>query len=66
VLRGRKRVGSTTRSVGAGTAAFTVKLNAGAKRTLQRSRRLALTVRITVTPPAGSAFKATRKVTLRR
>ena len=28
--------------------------------------RLALTVRITVTPPAGSAFTETRKVTLRR
>ena len=53
--------------VGAGSAAFTVKLNSRrGKRTLQRSRRLALTVRVTVTPPAGSAFTETRKVTLRR
>jgi plastocyanin len=66
VLVKRKRVGTATRSVNAGNAAFTVKLDAGAKRTLQRSRKLALTVRITVTPPAGPAFIETRKVTLRR
>ena len=66
VLLKRKRVGTATRSVNAGSAAFTVKLDRGAKRTLQRSRRLALTVRITVTPPTGSAFSETRKVTLRR
>lgn len=66
VLIKRKRVGTTTRTVNAGTAAFTVKLSAGAKRTLKRSRRLAFTVRVTVTPPAGPAFTETRKVTLRR
>ena len=66
VLAKRKRVGSTTKSVGAGTASFSVKLNASAKRTLQRSRRLSLTVRITVTPPTGPAFTATKAVNLRR
>jgi plastocyanin len=66
VLSKRKRVGSTTRSVAAGRVSFTVKLNAAAKRTLQRGRKLTLTVRITVTPPSGPAFTARRTVTLRR
>ena len=66
LLAKRKRVGSTTRSVNAGTASFTVRLNAGAKRTLQRSRKLSVTVRITVTPPTGAAFTATRTVSLKR
>jgi plastocyanin len=66
VLAKRKRVGRTTRTVGAGKATFTVPMNAAARRTLRRARRLALTVRITVAPPSGAAFTATRSVTLRR
>jgi plastocyanin len=66
ILAKRKRLGRTTRTVAAGRASFTVKLNARAKRTLQRTRRLTLTVRITVTPPSGPAFTTTRTVSLRR
>jgi plastocyanin len=66
VLSKRKRVGSTTRSVNTGRASFTVTLDRGAKRTLQRGRKLTLTVRITVTPPSGRSFTATKAVSLRR
>jgi hypothetical protein len=66
VLAKNKRVGSLTRSVNAGRASFTVKLNTSAKRTLQRGRKLSLTVRVTVTTPASAPFGATRTVRLRR
>jgi hypothetical protein len=62
----RIRVGSSTKSVAAGTATFTVKLNSAAKKALRSKRKLALTVKITVTPASGDPFTATSKVILRR
>jgi plastocyanin len=48
-----------------GTVHFTVPLNAKAKRALRAHRRLAVTVRIVLTPTAGSALTITRSVLLR-
>lgn len=53
------------RPVGAGRVAFTVKLNSVARRALRRSGRLAISLRLTVTPPTGTAYTATRTVILR-
>jgi hypothetical protein len=63
---GRKpvSVGRLTKAAGAGKLAFSVSLNAKAKRALRKGK-LALTVKITVTPAAGSAFSATRAVSLK-
>jgi plastocyanin len=52
-------------SVGAGRVAFTVQLSAAARRALRRNGRLAISLRLTVTPPSGAAYTATRAVTLR-
>lgn len=54
------------RSVGAGRVAFGVRLNAAARRVLRRDRRLAISLRLTVTPPTGSSYSATRAVVVRR
>jgi hypothetical protein len=62
----RVKVGSSTRSANAGTVTFTVKLNSAAKKAVRTKRKLALTVRITVTPPSGDPFTATSTVTVRR
>ena len=61
-----KRIIASSKRVTAGTARFTVKLNAAARRTLKRRGKLTLTVRITVTPASGTPFTATRTVTLKR
>jgi hypothetical protein len=50
----RIRVGSQTRhSKGAGTTAFTVRLGAAGRRALLRAHRLAVDLRVVVTPPTG-------------
>jgi len=61
------RVGSTRkRSKGSGRTSFVAKLNARARLALQRRKRLALTVRVVVTPPAGTRTARLYRVTLRR
>jgi hypothetical protein len=51
-------------AVGAGQRSFAVKLNANARRALKRHHRLALKVKITLTPAGGEATSVTRSVTL--
>lgn len=59
----RVRVGRLIReSVSAGEASFRVRLDAPARRALKRHRRLALVVRITLTPPHGTPSSITRTV----
>ena len=52
-------------SVGAARVSFAVPLSAAARRALRRNGRLAITFRLTVTPPSGTAYTATRAVILR-
>jgi hypothetical protein len=52
------------RSVGGKRVEFAVALDAAAKRALRKRGRLAVTVRITVTPASGRRYTATRRVTL--
>jgi plastocyanin len=60
-------VGRSLRSsVGSGRAAFTVSLGATARRALRRSGRLAISLRVTVTPSEGAPYTATKSVVLRR
>jgi len=57
------RVGRLVRSsLYAGTTSFTVPLNAKGKATLRRHRRLALNVKITLTPLHGAAVTLTRGI----
>jgi plastocyanin len=59
----RVRVGRLVRSsLYAGTTSFTVPLNAKGKAALRRHRRLALTVKLTLTPLHGAAVTVTRGV----
>jgi hypothetical protein len=55
---------SVSASVSAGQQSFSVKLDAKAKRALKRRHRLALKVRITLTPAHGQTTSVTRSVTL--
>ncbi len=60
-------VGRLTRSaVAPGRVSFAVSLSAQGRRALHRHRRLALTVRIVLTPGHGAASVLTRKVSLSR
>lgn len=60
------RVGRLVRSsVKAGSVSFSVRLGAKGKAALRRHRRLALTVRITLTPPHGVAVMLARGVVVR-
>jgi hypothetical protein len=52
-------------SVSAGNVLFSVSLNARAKSALRRHRKLALTVKITLTPTRGKPVTITRSVVLR-
>jgi plastocyanin len=62
----RVRVGRLVRgSLSPGRLSFAVKLNARARSALRRHRRLALTVKITLTPLAGTPTRMTRGVVLR-
>jgi plastocyanin len=59
----RVRVGRLVRDrVPAGEASFRVRLDASARRALKRHRRLALVVRITLTPSHGTPSSITRTV----
>jgi hypothetical protein len=59
----QKRVGRLVRSsLQAGSVSFSVPLNANGKAALRRHRRLALTVKVTVTPQHGAAMTLTRSV----
>jgi hypothetical protein len=60
------RVGRLVRSSApAGTVSFTVALDAQAKRALRRHHKLALTVKIVLTPKHGAAVTITRSVVVR-
>jgi hypothetical protein len=59
------RVGRLVRSLQTGSVSFSVPLSAKAKASLNRHRRLVLTVKITLTPTHGQALKLTRAVVLR-
>jgi hypothetical protein len=60
------RVGSRTkRSTGTAKTSFAVKLNASARRALYRRHRLAVNLRIVVTPQGGPAAAKTVAVALR-
>lgn len=52
--------------IAAGRRSFSVKLDARAQRSLRRRGRLALAVRIALTPPGGRAVTLSRALTLRR
>jgi plastocyanin len=63
---GSSRVGRLVRSSApAGTVSFTVSLDAAAKRALRRHHKLALTVKIVLTPVHGAALTLTRSLDLR-
>ena len=53
------------RSVGPGRVTFSVRLTPAGRRALRRNGRLAISLRLRVTPPAGAAYTAARAVTLR-
>jgi hypothetical protein len=60
---GAVRVGRLVRGpVSAGRLSFSVQLTLRAKHALARRRRLALSVKITFTPPNGIAVTVTRSV----
>jgi plastocyanin len=66
-VRTKRRVGRfVRRSAGPGTVVFSVGLDAKARRTLRAKGRLAVTVRIVVTPPRAKAITHTGKTTLTR
>ena len=59
-------VGRLSRTpVGAGRVIFNVRLTPAARRALRRNGRLAISLRLTVTPPSGATYTATRAVILR-
>jgi hypothetical protein len=59
----RVRVGRYVRgSLSAGRLSFSVKLNAKARRALERHHKLALTVEIVLAPAGGKALTITRSV----
>ncbi len=64
--RAQVRVGRLVRpSLLAGSVSFSVPLNANGKAALRRHRRLALTVKVTLTPQHGAAVRVTRSVVVR-
>jgi len=59
------KVGSVSkRSTGTGRTSFALRVNRAARRALHRRHRLAMTLRIVVTPSAGSPVKKTGRVAL--
>ena len=52
-------------SVGPGRVSFRLTLNAAARRSLRRSGRLTITLRLTVTPRTGASYTAKRTVVMR-
>jgi plastocyanin len=77
-IRGKRRIllgrgggtyplgGRSRRPVGARRVSFTVPLSTLGRRALRRRGRLAITVRVTVTPKLGTSYVATGAVSLRR
>jgi plastocyanin len=64
---GSVSVGRVRRTaVGGRRVAFSVNLTAAARRVLRRNGRLAITLRVTVTPATGDPYSATRAVRMRR
>jgi plastocyanin len=59
ILRGKSRLATSTRTVKQGNATFALKVK-------RQTRTVKLTVKVTVTPPAGAPFTASRTVTLKR
>ena len=57
ILRGKTRLASSTKTVKQGKVTFALKVKG--------SKKAKLTVRITVTPPTGAPFTASRRVTLK-
>jgi hypothetical protein len=66
--RGRAaRVGGwLRRSAPAGRVAFSVPLDARARKALRRRHRLAVTLKVALTPPGGHALHHTVRTSLRR
>jgi plastocyanin len=65
--RARVRAGRTVRaSTAAGAVAFSVPLNAKAKRVLRSRKRLTVTVAVALTPPGAKTITRSQKVKLRR
>lgn len=63
--KGLVGVGRLSKAVGAGKRGFAVVLSGAAKRAVEETGRLALTVRVRVKPADGAAFAATRAVVVR-
>jgi plastocyanin len=62
----RVRVGSVSkRSTGSGKTSFGLRINRAARRALHRRHRLAVSLRIVITPDAGTAVRKTMPVVLR-
>jgi plastocyanin len=53
------------RSVSAGRVSFSVPLSATARRALRRDGKVAVTLKVSVSPPSGTSFRATRAVVMR-
>ena len=53
------------RSVSAGRVSFSVPLSATARRALRRDGKVAVTLKVSVSPPSGTSFRATRGVVMR-
>jgi hypothetical protein len=64
--KGGKRVATGKRAVRAGAASVKLKFTKAARRSLKRSKRAKLSVRVTFTPAQGAAKTATTTVTLKR
>jgi plastocyanin len=61
------RVGRSVKNdLPAGTAKFSIKLSSKALKAIKKKGKLALKVKITLTPPGDAAAKATKSVTLKR
>jgi hypothetical protein len=61
------RVGRSVKNdLPSGTAKFSIKLSSRALKAIKKKGKLALTVKIKLTPPGGAAAKATKSVTLKR
>jgi plastocyanin len=59
-------VGSVSgKTVGSGAVSFKVKLGSAGQRALRRNGRLAITLRMTVDPPAGATYSASKTIILR-
>ena len=66
VMAGKSKAGTyLKKSTASGAVAFSVALNAHARRTLAKARRLRVTVTVALTPPGGKKLVTHGKVTVR-